>query len=634
VAVEGEPSMHRLPPLPLLLPVLFAAVCLASYSAKSEPAGGQPGRVEEIAAMLAPQPKSFAPSFDERAVWDKLAAEEEFRKGTIKKAEWFLDQPIPVVTDAQWDDAIKTRDRKYDNVLDIRRNRLAVFMLAEGMENKGRFVPAILKEIETICSERSWIMPSHQSFTGDNDLGSAMTSWSLATAIGMLGDRMPEAQRKAVKEQIVARVIKPYLDQVRDPAKKPDWWRTNPNNWNAVVHAGIVGSALAVLDLPRERAEVLAATEKELPLYLTGFPSDGYSHEGMGYWNYGFGHYILLAETVRAATDGRLDFLKDPLARKIAEFPLRFEVAPGIYPAYADCQLYEQPPNWLCDILSARFGIGQRPSRTITLDGTFYNFLYAWGVNLGFESSPQTAAPAPAARPLREWFEESQVLVSSSAPGVSPALGVSMKGGNNGIPHSHDDLGQFVVTLNGKLVLADPGVTDYNGQTLGPQRYENKVINSYGHSVPIINGKLQGTGPAFAAHVVATSFTDAMDSVTLNLRGGYNVFAIDELTRKLEFDRKAGSITITDKMTADRPVTFGTALITYGAAKEESPGVWIITQDGQSLRAKIDAGGAAFTVTPELLKDKSRAGTVNRIGINLKDPAPKSTVTTTITPLP
>ena len=195
MTVEGEIFMRRPSPLPLILPVLCTALCLA-YSAKSEPAGEQPGnRVEEIAAMLAPQPKSFAPSFDNRAAWDKLAAQEEFRKGTIKKAEWFLDQPIPVVTDAQWDEAIKTRDRKYDNVLDIRRNRLAVFVLAEGMENKGRFVPAILKEIETICGERSWIMPSHQSFTGDNDLGSAMTSWSLATAIGMLGDRMSEAQR-------------------------------------------------------------------------------------------------------------------------------------------------------------------------------------------------------------------------------------------------------------------------------------------------------------------------------------------------------------------------------------------------------------------------------------------------------
>lgn len=590
-------------------------------------------RVDEIAAMLPGEAKSFAPSFDNRAVWDKLAAEEEFRIATVKKAVWMLTQTSPVVTDAQWDEAIKTRDRKIDNVLDIRRNRLATFVLAEGMENKGQFIPAILKEIETICSERSWIMPAHQSFTGENDLGSAMTSWSVSTALSMLGERMPEAQRKVVKEQIIARVIMPYLAQVRDPSKKADWWRTNPNNWNAVVHAGIVGSALTVVDSSRERAEVLAASEKELPFYLAGFPTDGYSHEGMGYWKYGFGHYILLVETVRAATGGKLDFLKDPVARKIAEFPQRFEVAPGIYPAYGDCQLYEPPISWLYEILSTRFGIGQSNSRTLTLESTFFNFLYAWGVNLSFEAGP-TSPATPVKRPLHEWFDQSQVLVSRSAPGVSPALGVSMKGGNNGVPHSHTDLGQFVVTVNGKLVLADPGVTDYNASTMGAQRYENKAINSYGHSVPLINGKIQGNGPAFSSHVVATSFTDNMDSVTLNLRGAYNVFALNELTRKLDFDRQAGSITITDKMTADRPITFGTALITYGVAREESPGVWIITQEGQSLRAKIDAGGADFTVTPELLKDKTRAGTVNRIGINLKDPVAQATVITTITSLP
>lgn len=621
-------TMRLFPPRLAIL-----AFLLLGYGPIAALAEGQPGnRVNEIAAMLPPQPQNFAPSFDNRAVWDKLGAEGEFRKKTIQRAEGYLTQPIPSITEAQWDEAVKTRDRKYDKILDQRRNRLAMFILAEGMENGGRFLPAILKEMEAICSERSWIFPAHQHFTGDNDLGSAMTSWSMATALGMLGDRLPEAPRKIVKEQIIARVIMPYLEQVRNPSKKPDWWRNNPDNWNAVVHAGIVGSALSVLDSPRERAEVLAATEQEVPKYLAGFPSDGYSHEGMGYWKYGFGHYILLAETVRTATGGQLDFLKPPLARRIAEFPLRFEVAPGIYPAYADCLLFEQSPGWLYDILGARFGVGLPTSRTLVLDGMFFNFLYAWGVNLGFQATPPATAAAPAERPLREWFEESQVLVARPAPG-GPDLAVSMKGGNNGIPHSHNDLGQFVITLNGKLVLADPGSTDYNGQTMGPLRYENTVINSYGHAVPVINGKLQGTGPAFGAQVVTTSFTDTADSVTLNLRGGYNVFALDELTRQLVFDRKAGSVTVTDKMTADKPVTFSTALITYGEAKEEAPGVWIITQDGQSLRARIDAGGAAFTVTPEVLKDRSRAGAVRRLGITLKDPTAAATITTLITPL-
>lgn len=629
----------RRPPTLLIFPLAAASLLVADFAFGQPAPSAAPQvslsaslapRIAEIEAMLPEKPQTFAPSFDNRAPWDKLAADTEFRDATFKRADYMLTQPIPEVTEAQWDEAIRTKDRKVEKVLDLRRNRLAVFMLSEGMQNQGKYVPAILKEIETICGERSWVFPAHQSFTGSNDLGSAMTSWSLATAIGMLGDRMPDSLRQTVKENISRRVITPYLDQSRDASLKKDWWRTNENNWNAVVHAGIVGSALTTVDSRAERAEVLAVAISETPFYLGGFAADGYSHEGMGYWKYGFGHFILMAETVYSATSGRIDLLKDPVARKLAEFPLRFDVAEGIYPAFGDCQLYEQQPTWIYNILSSRFGIGLPTKRSLVLDGTFYNFLYAWGVNLGFAA--ESAASQPEPRPLRDWFENNQVLVARTAPGVTPSLGVAMKGGNNGIAHSHNDLGQFVVALNGKLILTDPGMMDVGGQIYGPNRYDSAINNSYGHSVPVVGGKLQGNGPAFGAQVVDKSFSDKLDSVTLSLRGGYNLFAINELTRRLELDREAGRITVTDHLTADKPIAFGTGLSTYGEAKEESPGVWLVTRDGQTLRVTISAGGVPFSVKFEQLKDKSRFGQVRRLGIELTEPSADATITTVITP--
>lgn len=595
------------------------------------PATPTPARIEAIAAMLDPLPQGVAPSFDDRAAWSPLAEKSEFRDKTIKRAEWFLKEPIPQVSDAEWEAAIRTKERKYDKMLDQRRLRLSTFMLAEGMENSGRFVPSALQEIDAICSEKSWVMPAHSEFTGSNDLGSAMTAWSLATAIGMLDDRMPQAQRNKVKENIIRRVVEPYLQQTRDPSLKRDWWRTDPNNWNSVVHAGIVGAALSVVDSPQDRAEVIAATELELPHYLEGFHKDGYSQEGMGYWKYGFGHYILLAEAVASATHGKIDLIKEPIARKIAEFPQRFEIEPGIYPAYGDCLLLEQSPDWLYDILHVRYGIGERKNRTLTLDGMFSNFLYAWGINLSFEEFQPNSQSPSSGKPLRDWFPESQVLVSRPSPD-GPRIGVSFCGGNNGVSHGHHDLGQFLVTVNGKLVLADPGATVYNSQTFGPQRWENQILNSYGHSVPVIDGKLQGNGPSFASHVLSTSFSDEMDSITLDLKGAYEIFAINELTRKLTHDRKSGSVTITDTLKADKPLTFESSILTYGQVHEESPDVWIVAANGESVRVKIDAGGANFTVTPEALRDKSREGKVTRLGIKITAPSADLTLTTTITP--
>ncbi len=128
--------------------------------------------------------------------------------------------------------------------VDLRRFRLVTFVIAEGMENQGRFLPFIENEIAAICGETSWILSGHVKFTnGRNDLGTAMTAWNLATAATMLGDRLPAATRQAVRDAVRTRVVAPYLDAIRGKTK-PEWWSTDPNNWNAVVHGGVVGAAV------------------------------------------------------------------------------------------------------------------------------------------------------------------------------------------------------------------------------------------------------------------------------------------------------------------------------------------------------------------------------------------------------
>ena len=97
------------------------------------------------------------------------------------------------------------------------------------------------------------------------------------------------------------------------------------------------------MDEPERRAWFVAAAEKYGQNFLKGFTPDGYCSEGIGYYNYGFGHYVLLAETLFQATGGQLDLLDTPLVRQIAQFGPRMEIQPGIYPAFADCSPKARP---------------------------------------------------------------------------------------------------------------------------------------------------------------------------------------------------------------------------------------------------------------------------------------------------
>ena len=107
-------------------------------------------------------------------------------------------------------------------------------------------------------------------------------------------------------------------------------------NWNSVCLAGVTGAALTSIESPQRRAFFAASAEKYIEYFLEGFTPDGYCSEGVGYWNYGFGHFVMLAETIKQATGGKVDLLAAERIRPIALFARRMEILPGVYPAFAD----------------------------------------------------------------------------------------------------------------------------------------------------------------------------------------------------------------------------------------------------------------------------------------------------------
>ncbi len=140
--------------------------------------------------------------------------------------------------------------------------------------------------------------------------------------------------------------------------KQSLYWLAAQHNWNSVCLAGVTGAALALLDSREERAFYILAAEKYSMNFLKGFTPDGYCGEGTGYWNYGFGHYVYLAEEIRLATGGRIDLLARKEALAPASFGARFEVLDGVYPPFADSSPGARPSARIMDFLNERLGFG------------------------------------------------------------------------------------------------------------------------------------------------------------------------------------------------------------------------------------------------------------------------------------
>jgi len=636
-AQEATLTMNILS-LALTLVAFGLIACTTDATAQDNPL--DPARVLEIAKMLPEAPQGLGRPASDREAWDALAETDAYQS-VIRRAEGYLDEPLPEQPDELYLDFSETGNRtRWQRVAGQRRGRLAPLVLAECAENDGRFIPAITELVEALCAERTWVMPAHDrslvNFRGeqvDIDLASSAVGWEMATTNWLLGDKLSDDTRELVARNVSERVLEPYRAMYRGERDR-NWWMNTTNNWNAVCLAGVTGAALAQIDDRELRAECVAAAEHFSQNFLRGFTADGYCSEGLGYWNYGFGNFILLAETIYQATDGGVDLMAQPQVAAPATFAARVQILGGVAPAFADCSINARPDSRWMYYLNERFELGLDRYDDLPLSSTTGGLTTA--MIFGFPNSASegdTIEGANVGLPLRAWFDDAAILVSRPAPGSSTVLGVALKGGNNAEHHNHNDVGSYVVVVEDRPVLMDPGSEVYTARTFSNRRYESNLLNSWGHPVPVVAGQLQRTGREAAAQVLVSDFGEQQDRLTLDLSAAYEVPELTKLERAFVYDRDGdGSLTVTDSVAFDSPQSFETALITDGDWRREDDGTLTVWDGNRAVSVSLDTGGAAWELVVDEIEEDARAKPT-RLGIRLSDPVSEATVTATITPL-
>lgn len=605
--------------------------------------GGPPNaaRVETIAGWLAPQPAGVGPPIPNREAWAPLTQQPQWQR-LIREAEGLVREGIPDQPDELYLDYSRTGNReRWQRVAFARRARVSTLVLAEAVENRGRFVGPLEETLRALCEERTWVYPAHdaslRNFRGEvveMDLGSTALSWDLAAAVWLMGPKLSPQTRDRVWENLHRRTLRPFRDMVEGRQREAFWLRAT-HNWNAVCLAGTLGTALSTIESARERAWFVAVAEERIRSFLAGFTADGYCSEGLGYWNYGFGHFVWLAEMLRLATDGRLDLLADPAAFMPALFPWRAEILNGVYPSLSDCNPGTKPDARVVQVLSERFRLS--PPGGVAAGGNQPGRALAITVLSTFLPRPLPPVPAhPGASrldPLRTWFDEAGVLVGRPAAG-QPAFAVCLKGGHNGEHHNHNDVGSFSLVVGDVMVLCDPGAEVYTARTFSPRRYESRVLSSYGHSVPRVDGQLQRTGPSARARVLRAAFDPGADQLVLDLRSAYEVAGLEKLEREFVYRRGARpTLTIADRMESVRPLRFETALITWSSWQLQDHHLQI-GEGTASVRVEIHTAGLPWNARAEVLEEEVRtAQRPRRIAVELAEPVQRCEVRMIIRPI-
>ncbi len=604
-----------------------------SYSGFPAPA---PIKVWQVYDWLPDKPQGVGYPVTRRDKWDHLPNPTDSDK-IIERAATFMKSEPPELKDEDYMLFLEKGDRgTYEKPYHERTYRLFTFAVAEGIENKGRFLPALEREINAILHERSWVVPAHDSgltnFNGTrlySDLFASERASNLATVDWLFQDKLKPETRALLKQEVFRRSINPFVAMLHTGDTYGHGWMYGTNNWTAVCPGNMVNCILTLADDKLIRAEAIVASEFAQANFLSGFTDDGYCSEGLGYWGYGFGHFLAMGEHILQNTGGKVNIFANPKVGRIAAFAKNIQIEDGIAPAFADCNINIQPSIEHLVLIQRHWpqALRKRLKPRQVLD---VSFPFMPLIAFDDETQYSRALPEDAPYPIRSEFPQAGIYVFRDTDEKGRVFGAAIKGGHNAEHHNHNDVGSFVVSWNSCRFVIDPGGEAYTRDVFSDKRYTFNKLNSFGHPVPVVAGKLQSPGPQAQGKIIKTELTDEQDTLVIDFTSAYDVPELKSLIRTFVFNRPNKTITLTDAVEFTEPKDFSTALISnehvFILSSEKCT---IYNREDRCLNVQITAD-APFTTKSERIVCQFEALGPNRIGVFMDKPVRKGAITMTL----
>jgi hypothetical protein len=529
---------------------------------------------EKLKSSLIPREKYRPfPTIHDRRAWEALRA--ETRISFLTEGEKYLKYEWPAMPATVFLEYARMGNRShYQTIRYARMGALQALMLAECVENKGRFLDDITNGIWATCEESFWGVPAHLYIQKADlglpdprdpivDLFAAQTSALLATAVYLLDsslDTVSPLIRDRVFFESERRIFEPLLAQnfmwMGLPGGKPRHdlpWIDVPdgqvqpvNNWDAWICWNWLTTVL-FLDQDADRRykgvqKIMVCLDK----FINTYPADGGCEEGPGYWSGAAGDMFDGLELLHSATNGAVNLYEDPLITQMGLYMNRVHIAGNYYINPGDAG----PIVHLDVDRIYRFGKRVQNADLITLALSGRSEKYRpHTLPAIFNEAELRAQPPAEARLLRDtWLSDTHVMAARRKADSSDGLYLACIASDNGKSHSHNDTGSVWVYSQGLPVLIDLGQESYSKKSFDSHRYEIPSTQSAFHNLPTIGGVQQGVGPMFRATDLVYESNDRSAQLGMELANAYPVEAkLKSWKRTVKLDRVSNVIEINDK---------------------------------------------------------------------------------------
>ena len=451
--------------------------------------------------------------------------------------------------------------------------------------------------IWSVCEESSWVLPAHEKTDHYIDLTAAGTGAMLAQVSACLGDHLPEEIHQRIGRELKRRIFDPYLEHGEEYG-----WNRGYNNWTGVC-AGAIGQAFLLMETdPDRQARALALAVRQLKRFIErGFNTDGACLEGIGYWNYGLSEYVIFAEMLRARTAGKIDLLTAEKMKLIARYPTAVYLGKGTYASFSDSHESGSITPYLAGRIADRTGVADlkllaSDSPVGSLHTALRNLLWA-------------SEKEPGDFTVTDVFLPESGLVKMTVPTSGHNLVLAAKAGHNAEPHNNNDVGSFVLAVDGIVYLCDPGAGLYNRDYFSGKRYDSIFANSYGHSVPRIGGELQKTGPNFKGALERTG----QKSAIIRFEQAYGLSELSEAIRSITVGETG--VTLEDQFQfTGEGLPVEETLMTWQQVELNGATARIRTDMG-ILEIKVDSGEFAVENLEDICRVNKKSGVLKRITV-------------------
>ena len=315
------------------------------------------------------------------------------------------------------------------------------------MTGDKRYLSRAEKEMLAVASFSDW-HPEHFLDVAEMTMG-------MAIGYDWLYNDLPDKTKQKLREAIVEKGLKPSL--------KYNSWAGKKNNWNQVCNASLAFGAIAVYDFyPKLADDIMSRAYRTIVLPMEQYEPDGLYQEGYGYWNYGTSFNVLFLAAVEKYYNDDKGLSKKPGFLKTAEFMMNMVGQTGL------------PYNWSDNDLKSIFSPAMiwfaRRIGDKSLLWSEKKIFEASGNNIGDRLLPAAMIygrelpfkdiKAPKSKSYFGKGANSIAIMRSSWKDPD-AIFLGYKVGSPSIPHSHLDIGSFVMESDGVRWAEDPGRQKY-----------------------------------------------------------------------------------------------------------------------------------------------------------------------------